>query len=287
MSIILGLNNQIETATLAAVDVVAATPTVFETTLPLTNLQNYILPKVARTTTDAAFTITATFAAAITAGVVMLSNHNISRLGKVRIKSYLSSVEVDDSGDLYVWPYVGGAIVSATLIATMRPDYAYFLPANTSVDEVKITITDTSNADTYIQMGRIFIGETFDAERGVEYGDAGIAYKSLSDIQTVPRGIKYPYRQRPLRLATVAYKALTEDESINTIFDAQRQTELIGEVVYSYMGRPTYATISATYAQSREFFARCFLGNFTELNPITVAFFNGHAAALAIEEVAI
>lgn len=286
MSIILGLNNQIESATLTAVDVVAATPTVFETTLPLTHLQNYILPKVARTTTDAALTLTATFSPAITAGVVMLANHNIGRLGKVRIKAYLSSIEVDDSGDLYVWPYSGGAIVNAALIATMRPDYAYFLPANTSVDAVKITITDTSNADTYIQIGRLFVGETFDAEKGVEYGDAGVAYKSMSEIQTVPRGIKYPYKQSPLRVATVNYTALTDDEAINTIFDAQRQTELIGEVVYSYKGRPTYSTISSTYAQSREFFARCFLGNFSELNPITAAFYNAHGTLLSIEEVA-
>ena len=106
MNVLLAWHNQIELATLTSTAAYAAT-------LPLTNLQNYLLPKVARTTSSAAFTITATAAALATVGCVFIANHNLGRLSTVRIKSYTGATLMDDSGVMAVYPQRSGTVVSA------------------------------------------------------------------------------------------------------------------------------------------------------------------------------
>lgn len=279
MSIIIALNNVVD-------DAVLTSTTTWETTLPLVNLQNYLLPKVAQTTNDDVFTLTATLSSSKSVGAMALAGHNLGRLAKVRVKSYLASVLVDDSDELWVWPKNNGAVISADLIATMRGDFVYFLPSNLTIDRVDITVDSTSNANNAIKIGRLFIGKTFEPSLSVEYENATVGYKSLSELQTVPAGMKYAAKRLPVRTATITYSGLTETEMAETVFDGIRQADLTGEVLFSY-SRPVYQIINDVKAVSQAFYARCFLGNFSELNPISHAYYNAFGATLAIEEVAV
>lgn len=277
---ILAWHNQINSATLTS-------DTTWVGTLPLDNLKNYVLSKVARTTTDAAFTITALFDNAITIGCVMLCNHNVGKLGRVNIKCYNNTDLIDDSEDLATRPQASNALVSDTLFDTMRNDLVYWLPSNQAITSVEITITNTGNPDNYIELGRIFAGESYEPANGIDYGDCPISYKDLSEIVTVPSGVKYAYPQQKLRSVDLTLKYLSDSEAIDTIFDAQRRLGLVGEVVYAQLGKPTYTIISSKRAMTTAYYATCFIGNLSELSPLDQQFFNGYKTQLRIEEVAV
>ncbi len=270
----LSLSNTIDNAALT-------TTGTFEAALPLLNLKSKLLSKVARTTSPASLSITATWGLSKSIGVVMLCNHNLSLTATVRI-----AVGADDSGDLAVFPVVaaGNAFVTDS---TQRKDLVYWLPDNTSSTNTIITITDTANTDGYVQIGRLFVGASFSPAMGVEYGKAQIGYKSLSEIQTLPNGVKYGYERMPIRTVTLNLTALTENEAFITLFNSIRQNDQLGEVVYSHNGSPTYVTFSSKKALYQDDFSRCFMGTITQTNPLDLVNFNNVDASLTLEEVAL
>ncbi len=277
MSVLLAWHNQIENATLTS-------DATFVSTLPLANLKSYLLPKVARTTTNDPFTITATFAAAISVGCIFIVNHNLARLSTVQIKCYKDDLLVDDSDVMVVYPKVSGYVAQSEMIATLRRDFAYYLPQNTSIDKVDVIFTPANSS--YVQIGRLFISECYEPSGGVDYGDQPISYRDLSEVKTTARGIRYAYQQQKLRSVDLTLKYLPESEIFNSIFDAQRRLGVTGEIVYSHTGRPTLSSVPQGLAQSPEVYAQCFMANFVELNPLNQAFYRGYNTVLKLLEVA-
>lgn len=275
---ILAWHNQIESATLTS-------DTTWSATLPITNLQNYLLPKVARTINDTPFTLTATFASAVSVGCVFLANHNLGRLSTVQIKSYNGVTLVNDSGAMVVYPQRTNVVVPDAEIATLRHDFCYFLPQNSSIDKVEVIVTPT--AASYVQIGRLFIGETYEPSGGVDYGDQPLTYKDLSEIKTMPRGTKYAYQQQKIRSVDLTLKYMPESEAFENLLNAQRRLGLSGEVIYSQFGRQTLTSVAAVLAQNTTFFAGCFVANFVDLNPLNQQFYQGYNTQLKLLEVAI
>jgi hypothetical protein len=277
MSALLAWHNKIDNATLTS-------DATFVATLPLANLKSYVLPKVARTTDDNAFTITATFASS-SVGCVAVANHTLGRTSQVQIKVYASATLVHDSGVLAVYPYKSGAIVLDDEIATLRHDYIYFLPANITATKVEFIFTPSDAS--YVEIGRLFVGETYEPSGGVDYGDQPLRYQDLSEIKTTPRGIRYAYQQQMLRSVDLALKYLPESEIFESIFDAQRRLGVRGEVIYAHRGRPTLANTATGLAKNTTAYAQMFLANFTELNPLNQLFLRGCNTVLRLLEVAV
>lgn len=274
MSIRLSLSNFVDNATLTSTGT-------FEATLPLLNLKSKLLSKVARTTSTAALSLNLSWVLSKSIGLVMLCHHNLSVNATVRIVT-----DTDDSGDLAVFPVnaTGNGFVTDS---TQRKDVVYWLPTNVTSTSTTITITDPTNADGYIQIGRLFVGTSFSPTRGVEYGKAQIGYKSLSEIQTLPSGVKYGYERMPIRTVALNLTALTDDEAFITLFNALRQADQLGEVVYSHNGYPTYVLFNAKKALYQDDFSRSFMGNFTQTNPLDLVNYNAVDASLTLDEVAL
>lgn len=278
MSVLLAWHNQIESATLTS-------DTTWTATLPITNLQNYLLPKVARTANNNPFTLTATFASAVTCGCVFIANHNLNRLSTIRIKTYNGATEKSDSGVMHVYPQRLNALVAAAEIATLRHDFSYFLPQNEAIDKVEISITPSGGS--YVQIGRVFIGETYEPIGGVDYGDQPMVYKDLSEIKTTLRGVRYAYPQQKLRSVDLNLKYVPEVEAFDSLLNAQRRIGLTGEIVYSHSGRPTLTSLSGIYAQSTQFFSQCFIANMVDLNPLNQNFYNAFSMQMKFLEIAV
>jgi hypothetical protein len=274
-NIILAWNNQIDNATLTS-DVT------FLAALPLNNLKTTPLSKVARTDSEPDCVITATFAALKSIGCVMLCNHNLSRLGTARIKLYNGVTLLEDSGVCYVYPAKSGAVVSDE--EAYRADFCHFFTQNYSADKVEITLSEPVNS--YIQLGRVFAGEQYEPIQGIDYGDAPLSIKDLTETETTPQGTKYFFEQQKIRSVSLSLKYLSQAESLDVLMPLQLKG-VSHEIVYSYSGKPVYTDISGVNAQTTHYQRTTFLGRYTAINPLSAAFFEGWQTGFTIEEIAI
>jgi len=291
--VILGLNNRIDSAALSS----TAT---FDTRLPLTNVQNHKLAKVARSTTASAFSVTASFTAlaARSIGVVAIAGHNLSVAATVQVQIYQGAMLVDDSGLLSPWPYLanddphflahtyGAAIIDAERAAKLMPTLAYFLPANKAANKVVITIDDATNGAGYIEIGRIFVGDCLSPALNVEYGAVSYAHLDFSEIQATKRHVKSFNKYKPIRTATAAFKDLTEGEAFGGVYAAQRDAGLTGELIWA-PDKPIYKAVGSVLAVDSNWFSRCFLANFTALDGLTQPYLESRSGAVNVEEVAV
>ncbi len=290
-NIIFGFNNRIDLSTLTS----SAT---FAGTLPLANIKTPVLAQVARTTTDAAFTLTADMGglAARSIGVVAIAGHNLSRAATVQVQTYQGATPVDDSGVLSPWPFLAAdnphfdahsysaAIVDAERIAAMMPTCIYFLPADSAANKVVISIDDSSNAAGYVQIGRLFIGDTLAPAMGAEYGATAFGHVDFSEIQQTKSRVKYNYRHPVIRTLAVSFEHLSNGEATGALYAAQQTHGLTGEIIIA-LDRPDYTTISGVKVVDSNWFAKAFLANFTALDLLTNPYFNAHAGAVNAEEV--
>jgi hypothetical protein len=86
-----------------------------------------------------------------------------------------------------------------------------------------------------------------------------------------------------MRTLACILKHITQDEAFSGFYDAQREVGLSGEMLYSY-SKPDYIG-SINMTVDKNFYARTFLCNFSELSPIENPFVNGFQTALKLEEI--
>lgn len=280
----------------------------WSTALPLVNVQDRILKKVARTnvgTKSAVININLSVQARLI-GCVALANHNLSTSATVRFQGYSGlngggTLRFDSTANYYAWPVIYAAdsgIVPwenknfwrGTVEEDQRKSYThlavYYAPADQICKSVVITIYDTSNTDNYLEIGRIFMGRTVEPQINPEYGDISQGYIDLTEVQRAGDNTKYFYVKPKMRTMDVLLKHLDQSEALSGFYDAQREVGLSGEVLYAY-SKPEYianATININMTKDKNFYARTFLANFSELNPVTMAYFNGYSTAIKLEE---
>jgi hypothetical protein len=268
-NVIIAYNNLIDLATL--------TGGTFETNLPRDNLKTDKLAEVAQTTTDAAFTLTATFAANQNVGCIALANHNFSSAATIAIAIKNSGGDILESptGDLA--PYID---------ADRNSLLYWFADANhATARSVDITITDTSNPDTYLSAGRLFIGKWFETSVNVEYGDVGHGRIDLSETSKSVNGVKWHRQRKKIRTAAVGLKHLTVTEMLS-VDDLMQHDGTTQDVIYA-LTRPTYTDNAGVLSQDELSYKRTFIGNLTSLDALNSPFFERYSAQFNIEELAI
>lgn len=281
----------------------------WSTALPLVNVQDRILKKVARTnagTKSAVININLSVQARLI-GCVALANHNLSTSAKVRFQGYAGlngtgALRFDSTANYYAWPVIYSAdsgqvqwesknFWRGTVEEDQRKSYThlavYYAPTDQICRSVVISIDDASNTDNYLEIGRIFLGRTVEPQWNPEYGDISQGYIDLTEIQRAGDNTKYFYVKPKMRTLDVLIKHLDQAEALSGFYDAQREVGLSGEVLYAF-SKPEYianANININMTTDKNFYARTFLANFSELNPVTMAYFNGYSTALKLEEI--
>jgi hypothetical protein len=139
------------------------------------------------------------------------------------------------------------------------------------------------NGDNYLEIGRIFLGRTVEPRINPEYGDIQQGYVDLTEIQRSIDNTKYFYVKPKMRTLSCVFKSLSQDEAFSGFYDAQREVGLSGELLYTY-SKPDYiGDINMTV--DKNFYARTFLCNFSELSPIDNPFVGRFQTALKLEEI--
>lgn len=288
--IILGLNNRVD-------DAVVTSTGNWSSSLPLANVKSYLLAKVAKSTSTGTFTITIDMTGLNNRpiGCVGILNHNFSgAVDYLQIQTYSTSTLVDDSGALSPYPYLASddpdfdvysysaAIVDAQRRSEATQHVIYWLPTNVDANKVVITVTVAAP----LSIGRLFVGSQFWPDINVEYGGVDWGLQDNSEIVKTQGGVKYAYKYKMLREANVTYKWLNNGEATGGLWQAQRKAGLMGEVLIA-PGVPTYTTVGGLKYVNSNWFAKSFIGNFSQLDRITNPFLGVDSTTLHVEEVAI
>jgi hypothetical protein len=273
-----------------------ATAADFVSTLPLANVKDRIIKKVARTSTNALTSVClkVLLPKERLIGIVALINHNLSTTATMRVKAYKGTTNAttllfDSGATNKVWPAVVpqkqmswgdtnfwlGTIeedqrVSYTSLAT------YFASVNKGGRLIEIIITDTANANGYLQFGRVFVGQWIEPKINPEYGDINQGYIDSTEVQDIPgAGTEYFYKHAKKRTVTVSWKHLGISDALSGIYDAYRNQGISGEVLYVY----------SKNAIDRNYYARTFLARFANLDQIGMPYLDAYSATINLQEI--
>lgn len=235
----------------------------WEAGLPLANLQDRRLSLKARSTNDdAASTLfDIDLGAARSIGMVALIAHNISAGATWQLTFGTSSggSQVYDSGSLNMT----FSAITAEDRAGFNPTIVHVPSSVQSARYVRVAITDTSNADGYVEIGRCVVCEryvpTVNMALGVQLG--------LEDetIATDTDGLSTVYDARPVRrTASFVLDHQTAAEGMGTIWKLQRLLGKSGQTLF------VYDIADTTYLHERSF-----LGTLRELNGIEFPWADG------------
>lgn len=260
-------------------------------TLPLNNIKNRQVQKVARSS-DATLTstkFTVDLGSAKTIGVVALIVHNISVDGTCRIRGNSitdMTTPAYDSGWVDVWP--NGIIPQDLLeweddnfwLGTMSQEdragynapYINLMASQQSLRYWLIEIDDTTNADGYVQIGRLFMGATWTPEYNYEQGSAGLGY---SDPTTVEKSLSeaeyFDVRSRS-RVFGFNLKFLSSAEAYSYVLELQRLAGTSGEVLCIPDSEDTDYLVK-----------RSFVGRMISMSKISIPTLSSHPHTVDIE----
>lgn len=219
------------------------------TALPLANLQNSELGRVARSTnTDLASTIiNHTYSAATALSVVALVRHNMRSAATWRIRASAVSdfaSTVYDSGVLNVWgpqwpagvlpeghPNAATRLLTDAQIVALDPprDAVHVPPTEVSARYWRIELTDTSNTDGYVQVGRLVLAPRFQPAYNFAVG-AEFGFIDHTTVNTALNGARY-YDVRPKgRSMSMQFQHLPDRQAYTVVRDMLEQLGQAGQV---------------------------------------------------------
>ena len=286
-NLIIGYPNRIDSATLSGGS--------WEASLPLNNLKDRRLAKVARSVDALAastkFDIDLTTDRAIK--LICLVKNNLSLDATYRI--YGSTVSnfattVYDSGSSEVWQaiynttdleweddnYWDGkptAEYLADLSTTSTLNLIHILNQPIAARYWRVEITDTTNADGYVEIGRVFIASQWQVTNNILYG-ASLGYETNTQVETSLDDTEYFDIRRAYRNFQFELESYDYNEGHAKLLDMSRKVGINEEV---FVVPDPDDTVNMT--------RRAFLGRLKTLNPITYPYFNTNRAAYEIKEI--
>lgn len=259
--------------------------------LPLNNLKNRVLSKVARTS-DAVITSTK-FDAALTKDrpikCIVLVKHNISIFGLYRIRGSAVSnfaTTVYDSGWKSVWPPIYDSLSleweddsfwSGTVTAEDRVNFTSnlieVLPATKLAKYWRVEIDDTTNTAGYIEIGRFFIGPQWQPTNNASYG-ASMGYETNTTVDSALNGTEYFDVRSNYRNFRFTINNLEYNEGIQRALDASRK-----------LGIDKECFLIPDPSDTQNMIRRAFLGRLKSLSALEYPYFNVNNIGFDIKEI--
>jgi hypothetical protein len=261
----------------------------YQSTLPLSNLLNPVVQKVARTTDHAnsSTKFEFLFSELTLVQMFLLANTNASLTSTFRLRLYgedSPASELYDSG--VVTPYPAGSKPQGTIPFgapnwwTAKPTYTdlakyqrnlyHIVPGAVHARYGLFELFDTANPDGYFQAGRLFLGDIFQPQQNMEHG-AAVQMKSLSTMVRAESGTRYFSRRHPDISFPIAMPRLVESEA-RRVVDLHATVDTSGEVFFLWDPE------DKAYWMGRSVF-----GQLAQLDPITHPQFGNYATAWQIE----
>lgn len=218
---------------------VAYTPTLsggsWSVALPLTNLQDRRLQKVARSTNALAastlFEVDLGVARAVR--VLALPVHNLGFTATIRVRggsvAGMGSGVLHDSGTVNV--YAAG--LNAENTQGMNVGWTYALPSDVTARYWRFEIVDTGNPAGYIDIGRLIVAAGWQPTYNVAIG-ADVSLET-GTVRTETDAFSAVFTERKQRrTARFSIKNLAESEAYGSAFDLQRIAGTSGQLHFVF-----------------------------------------------------
>lgn len=265
----------------------------WETTLPLANLKDRIIAHVARSTDDATsstkFDIDLGKSRMI--GLFALAGHNLSVDATIKITGATSQANLTSSpfyttGWIDVWPT--GAIPLdmleweddnfwlGTITAEARAAYnTPFIKAITknSLRWWRVEIDDTTNPDGYVQVGRLFLSDSWTPTYNMSYG-ASLAVEDPGSVEESEGGTEFFDVRAKFRTLNLDLDFVSENEAYARILEIQRQLGTRGELL-----------VIPDPDDTNNGFRRNMLGRLVKIEPIVNTFTQYYKVSIEIKEI--
>lgn len=272
----------------------------WQAAFPLTNLQSPYLYKVARSTTASLANAKFRLDLGVTRFVNLFAfiRHNLqlptaaSTGGKYRIQAGIDNTYAAflyDTGWLPAWPaqaYAPGSVPWGSPSSwTGRPTqadvapyaskafYHYASAIAQGVRYIQIEFDDTTNPYTYIELGRLFIGQAWQPQVNLAYGNE-LGWVDSSPSEESHGGVEF-FDVRPVRrTAAFSFEDLSVDQALEIVFDMQSKLGRTGQLFWAFDPADTYHV-----------YRRCFLATLESLDRLRYPYFNANTAAVQLKEV--
>lgn len=197
-------------------------------TAPASNVGTRALADTARST-DASTPFTKIIidhGSAKSARALAICRHNLSSAATITWKRGTTSgaSDVADSGAIAAWrftPYAyDGALYDAQILMSAATSARYEL----------IEISDATNTDNYVEIGRVFIGPVFESTYNPSYGLRD-KHEDLSTIAIADGGADWITERRRSRAVSFALNWLSLSEG-DTVHEMEQILGTTGEVLY-------------------------------------------------------
>lgn len=280
-NVLLGYQNRADDATLSGGS--------WTVGLPLTNLQNRVLSNPARSS-DALVVSTkfnVTLDKARPVRVIGLIRHNISTGGLHRFTAYSDAGRttlVYDSGWLDTWPAIYDVedleweddnFWELTISEEDRAGFqwnVFHCPTDLVYERYwTVEVNDTDNDDGYVEIGRLFVGNSFSPDTNMSYGQS-IGYESRSSVEEAWDGTEYFDERLAPRVIRFSFEWLSTDEAMR-VLDIQRVSDITKELAVIYDPDETAQAVR-----------RSFLGRIRKLSEIEQHLFEIHGTAFEVKE---
>lgn len=188
------------------------------TTLPVTNLQSPSRALVARSTSTSAQDIKGTWSASRIISAAALVRHNLTSSATWQLRLYSDAAWttlIYDSGAVVACkPKALGDLewgvdpLGASLFTDWDHAFSSMWFAPVAARSFVITLTDTTNADGYVQASRLFIGRYLEPQINFDYGFRlqwlENTRQERTDGGTLRSDAQDPYRRMSFRLAALS-----------------------------------------------------------------------------------
>lgn len=205
--------------------------------LPLTNLQDRRLHKVARSADALAastkFTVDLGVARAVR--VLALVNHNISSAGTVRFRGYSDAgltTLVYDSTAINAWPSSVAAAWAATAAEAYQNYVRTALHVAATAQSARywlVEVSDTGNSDGYVQIGRLMICGGYEPTYHYAPGKK-LGWETSSSRQETDGGAVIHNRRARRRVVQCAFENTPLNESLAYVFEMQKELGTDGQL---------------------------------------------------------
>ncbi|HXG71391.1 MAG TPA: hypothetical protein VNJ04_12370 [Gemmatimonadaceae bacterium] len=246
----------------------------WQAALPLANLQDRALARVARSTNTLASStqFEVDLKTARPVRVLALPRHAISFTGTIRVRASNTegnfAAPLYDTGTVNVWP----AGIDAEKVEGMNLGWTHVTPETVTAQYWLFEISDAGNTAGYLDLGRLVIAQGWQPSINMQYG-AKLGLETATEREVTDGGAAVYSRRATRRTAMFTLDDLPDTEALESGFDMQRIAGTSGQLMFVF-----------DPADTAQMHRRSFLAVLRELSALDHPYFNRNSIPFGLVE---